>query len=178
MRNHQTHTHVYVCTYVRLCIFIWWFLMCIYYTCVYMCMFIYVYRCMCTCVHVCTCTRVYIHIRVCIPACVYTHTHTFIPIQGCTIGWITTVFYAQELCLHKLMDLSKIMQLHYNVIILYHRASYVGYLGHLVDTWPPKSTENKLEWCNFTWMMYDWNLWHPLQQIRFWRLLRQRQNFI
>ena len=90
--------HVYIlCTYMYIHIYLYTYVYvhmnpCIHvYTYAYMC----VYTCMCVCIHTCVCL----------------YTHTFTPIQGCTIGRITTVFYARELCSHKLMDLSKIMQL-------------------------------------------------------------------
>lgn len=141
------HTHTRICMYI--CTSMYIYLMVSHVYILYMCVYVYVHICIqvYACAHVCMCAHVHvcIYIYVCVYLHVYTHTHTFIPIQGCTIGWITTVFYAQELCLHKLMDFkSKIMQLHYNVIILYHRASYVGYLGHLVDT--DSKNPQKISW--------------------------------
>ena len=96
-------SHVY-----RLHVYIYCIHICAYtYICIHICAHEGMYTCVHICIHVCI--DMHVCIRTCV--CVYTHTHTFTPIQGCSIGRITTVFYAQELCSHKLMDLSKIMQL-------------------------------------------------------------------
>lgn len=130
VRNHQIHTHTRICMYIYIytqdylsgldlggvyMMVSHVYILHVYIYCIHICAYTYI------CIHICahegryTCVHICIHVcidmHVCIHTCVCVYTHTFTPIQGCSIGRITTVFYAQELCSHKLMDLSKIMQL-------------------------------------------------------------------